>query len=90
MKNCCKTGEFKCSVKIESELYDKPQYVDKCLKDEIQNLHKQGIKTMASCCGHHTAPTVIGVLSKDFDKMLRLNYEVFSKYPNTFYSKTKI
>jgi hypothetical protein len=87
---CCKIGEYKCSVKIESELYDKSQYVDKCLKNEIEYLHKKGIKTMASCCGHKITDSVIGVSDNSVKIMLKLNYKVFPKYESTFYSKTKI
>lgn len=26
--------------------------IDPCLKDELKSLHRLGIKTIASCCGH--------------------------------------
>ena len=27
-------------------------YVDKCLKEAVENLNAVGLKTVASCCGH--------------------------------------
>ena len=33
--------------------------IDECMKEEIFNLNKQGIKTLACCCGHKKYPKTI-------------------------------
>jgi len=51
----CKSyfGDYKCHV--ATNLKDKEGriiYVDKCLKEAVENLNANGFTTIASCCGH--------------------------------------
>ena len=53
-------GDYKCHV--ETSLKDskgRPIYVDKCIKDAVEKLNSNGIKTSASCCGHGIVPPSI-------------------------------
>lgn len=46
-------GDYKCHV--ETNVKDsKGNYVwvDKCIKEAVENLNAKGLKTVASCCGH--------------------------------------
>ena len=54
MKKCKSNfGDYKCHVKTSlKDSSGRFIYVDKCLKEAIENLNKQDIKTIASCCGH--------------------------------------
>jgi len=51
----CKSyfGDYKCHVAtnvVDSQ--GRTVYVDKCLKEAIENLNAEGLRTIASCCGH--------------------------------------
>jgi hypothetical protein len=88
-KDCCNFGTYECSVKLkECNLYSKPQYCDKCISKEIETLHEQGIKTVASCCGHGKIPHTIAVYDEYFEKMLELGYKIDDKEVNSFHCKT--
>ena len=55
MKNKCKSyfGDYKCHVKTSvKDSKGEFVYVDKCLKGAVEELNKNGLKTIASCCGH--------------------------------------
>ena len=54
-------GDYKCHVETNvKDSEGNPVFVDKCLKDTIELLNKQGIKTIASCCGHgKISPTIL-------------------------------
>lgn len=71
-KNCAKLkkmnkcesyfGDYKCHV--ETNVKDsKGNYVwvDKCLKETIENLNSKGLNTVASCCGHGIVQPVITI-----------------------------
>lgn len=46
-------GDYKCHVKTDIlDTKGNPVYVDKCLKEAVENLNAVGLKTIASCCGH--------------------------------------
>ena len=53
--NCKKvllsTPEF-ITYNCDSEHHKEVVSIDICISDEIQNLWKQGIKTLGCCCGH--------------------------------------
>ena len=54
-KRKCKSyfGDYKCHVKTNiKDSKGNFVYVDKCLKEAIENLNAVGLKTVASCCGH--------------------------------------
>ena len=50
--------------------------VDVCLKDEVLDLWRRGIKTTGCCCGHNKAPPYIGVYDDDIQKMKGMGYWV--------------
>ena len=54
-------GDYKCHVETNvKDSKGNPVFVDKCLKEAIELLNKQGIKTLASCCGHgKISPTIL-------------------------------
>lgn len=46
-------GDYKCHVKTNvKDSKGDFVYVDKCLKEAVENLNAVGLKTIASCCGH--------------------------------------
>lgn len=46
-------GDYKCHVKTNvKDSRGNFVYVDKCLKEAVENLNAVGLKTVASCCGH--------------------------------------
>jgi len=46
-------GDYKCHVKTNvKDSKGNFVYVDKCLKEAVENLNAVGLKTIASCCGH--------------------------------------
>ena len=54
-KKKCKSyfGDYKCHVKTNvKDSKGNFVYVDKCLKEAVENLNAVGLKTVASCCGH--------------------------------------
>lgn len=55
MKKKCKSyfGDYKCHVPTKlKDNQGRTIYVDKCLKEAVENLNDMGLKTVASCCGH--------------------------------------
>jgi len=55
MENKCKSyfGDYKCHVKTNvKDSNGEFIYVDRCLKEAVENLNAMGFKTVASCCGH--------------------------------------
>lgn len=54
-KRKCKSyfGDYKCHAKTNvKDSKGNFIYVDKCLKEAVENLNAVGLKTVASCCGH--------------------------------------
>ena len=46
-------GDYKCHVKTNvKDSKGNFVYVDKCLKEAVENLNAVGLRTVASCCGH--------------------------------------
>ena len=67
--------------------------VDKCIAEEIKELLNNGIKTVASCCGHNKIAGSICVDKKHIKKMEKLDYKhQYNKiYPDSkdqFYPKS--
>lgn len=64
----CKSyfGDYKCHVPTNiKDSKGRIVFVDKCLKEAIENLNANGIKTIASCCGHGiTQPSIICEINK--------------------------
>lgn len=54
-------GDYKCHVKTNiTDSKGRPIYVDKCLKEAVENLNAKGFKTIASCCGHgYLQPNIV-------------------------------
>ena len=54
MKKCKSYfGDYQCHVETSvKDSQGRPVSVDRCLKETIENLNAQGLKTVASCCGH--------------------------------------
>ena len=53
-------GTFANQVEIHHPKLSHPVWVDVCIADEIINLLSNGVKTMASCCGHNkTIPSIM-------------------------------
>ena len=51
----CKSnfGDYECHVKTNvKDSKGNFVYVDKCLKEAVENLNAVGFRTVASCCGH--------------------------------------
>ena len=60
----CKSyfGDYKCHVATSlKDSKGRTVYVDKCLKDAVENLNAQGLKTIASCCGHGEIQPIITI-----------------------------
>lgn len=54
-KRKCKSffGDYECHVATNiKDSKGNFVYVDKCLKEAVENLNAVGLKTVASCCGH--------------------------------------
>lgn len=67
MCNCKNVGfgtYDNCVVMVEP-WSGKSVSIDRCLADEIQTLWDAGIKTVASCCGHHKVDQSICVIEED-------------------------
>jgi len=64
MKQQCKShfGDYKCHVPTKlKDSKGKTVYVDKCIKEAVENLHDVGLKPIASCCGHGLIDPVISL-----------------------------
>lgn len=59
-------GDYKCHVPTNvKDSQGRIVYVDKCLKEAVENLNEKGFKTIASCCGHGIIqPSIIIELKK--------------------------
>lgn len=55
--------------------YKKIIQIDFCLKQEIQYLWNQGIRTTGCCCGHGRNLGFIQVLDEDINAMYDLGYQ---------------
>ena len=58
----CKSyfGDYKCHVPTKlKDSKGRIIYVDKCLKEAIENLNDNGFITVASCCGHGIKQPII-------------------------------
>jgi len=51
--------------------------IDPCMREEIKTLQKQGLKTLACCCGHGKYPKTIVVQMKS-EFFPKSGYEIFS------------
>lgn len=63
-KQVCESyfGDYKCHVATNiKDSNGRIVYVDKCLKEAIENLNAKGFKTVASCCGHGIIDPVISI-----------------------------
>ena len=100
MKNkwkCICTGEeeFGDYTNMVVFKFDGKRYqVDVCLEDEIKYLLSQGVKTVASCCGHKKTEGFITVEKDSVTIMKQLGYErhINPHYPDAeefFKPKTK-
>lgn len=49
--------------------------IDACIADLVGMLNKQGIYTLASCCGHR-AKGGIAILEEDVERIIGIGYEV--------------
>lgn len=49
--------------------------LDRCIAKEIQHLWSNGIKTIASCCGHNKVEPSVAVSKNSIPKMESLGYE---------------
>lgn len=49
--------------------------IDRCIAEEIKELWKSGIRTIASCCGHNKSieekelPGVVAVVDRDIERI---------------------
>jgi len=48
------------------ELGPHGRYIDKCMVGTIRNLRRQGIETLACCCGHGTYPQTIVIRCPEY------------------------
>lgn len=65
-------GTYECAVIVDDI------QCDRCLSEEILSLNLAGIRTMASCCGHHKATPFIQVDKDHIESMLSLGYFIIS------------
>lgn len=73
---CCRTGTYECSeLAFTCGSCGHTIWVDKCLVDEIAQLHELGIKTIGCCCGHGYLDGYIQVMPEDVEKMKSLGYD---------------
>jgi len=52
-----------------------PSKIDECMKEEIKQMQKDGLKTLSCCCGHKKYPKTIVVKSP----LNGMPFEYFSK-----------
>lgn len=75
----CKKITLKCPKNFipcnSSPGFKKQVTIDYCLKLEIEDLWKHGIKTTGCCCGHGHSLGYIGVTEDSIEKMLKLGYQ---------------
>jgi hypothetical protein len=75
----CKSyfGDYKCYVPTNiRDSRGNIVYVDKCIKEVVENLNEQGLKTVASCCGHGVQnPTISIEELKTVIPMCELNHQ---------------
>ena len=69
--NVNNSGEKMCKVDIKNG----DTRIDPCMRNAIENLRRQGVKTLACCCGHKKYPMTI-IIDIGFSKTLPL--EIFS------------
>ena len=69
----CKSyfGDYKCHVPTNvKDSRGRVVYVDKCLKEAVENFNANGLKTVGSCCGHGIMHPIITfadeVIKKDW------------------------
>jgi len=79
---CTPCGEYGCSVELPQHLeppgadYTRRVSVDACLAAEVLWLWRQGVVTIASCCGHggdHLGDIIVD--DADGGRMRELGYE---------------
>ena len=69
----CSVGSYAHSEKVE--YFGKKIDIDRCILPEIVNLWKDGIVTIASCCGHGSMIPTVCVMENDFERMEILKYD---------------
>ena len=83
MCNCknVKTGSHEACVIVDlppyiAKILNKKQIsVDSCIAEEVKELHKKGMVTIGSCCGHNNKEPYIQVHSCLIVTMMQLGYE---------------
>lgn len=74
--SCCEIGAGKCyELAFTCEYCGHAVFVDKCLCDEIKELHARGIATLGCCCGHGARAGYIQVSPEFVDLMNAIGYE---------------
>ncbi len=69
-------GDYKCSVPTNvKDSKGRTVYVDKCLKEAVENLNSMGFKTVASCCGHGVINPNISIENLSDGKQKKPNEE---------------
>lgn len=74
-KQKCKSyfGDYKCHVATNiKDSKGRTVYVDKCLKEAVENLNAQDFNTVASCCGHGIVQPKITIENLDAPKKSEL------------------
>ena len=76
---CCECGTYDCAVIVICGEYRFD--ADKCLRTEILKLWQEGVKTVASCCGHRQVLPIISVQDESVPLMEAMGYR--HRYVNT-------
>lgn len=85
--NCGEMGTFENKIHIKMPDYwettrkDRYFHVDPCIAPEIVYLVINGVRTIASCCGHNEASCNVAVDEKSISLMLDLRYLNDPSYP---------
>ena len=65
-----------------------PRYMDRCIVGIIRALNKDGVKTLASCCGHRKYPMTIVCLHSNWGIVEYLSGKIIPR-KKRFYKKDK-
>lgn len=83
-------GNYENQVVLTSPFTKRVVGIDACIVVEIQNIWKQGIPTIESCCGHNKTEGYIAVLTKYHDKMIALGYKSESSNRKGFFKPKSV